>query len=82
MGAKKEKTKTISIDERGRVTLPPEARKGVETFVLEILKDGTLKLIPQETVSLTDAALLKSLKKSVAQAQLGEVEDVPDEWID
>lgn len=82
MGAKKVKSKIVSIDERGRVTLPLEARKGVETFSIELLKDGSIKLIPQEVVDVADAALLRSLKKSVAQAKRGEVEDVPDEWID
>lgn len=82
MGAKNVKPKLVSIDERGRVTLPLEARQGIETFSMEILKDGSIKLIPQEVVNIADAALLKSLKKSVAQVKKGEVEDIPDEWID
>jgi hypothetical protein len=82
MGAKNVKSKFVTIDERGRVTLPAETRQGVETFSLEVLKDGSIKLTPQEVVSIADAALLKSLKKSVAQAKRGELEDVPDDWID
>lgn len=83
MGAPKSKpTKLVSVDERGRVTLPVEARNGVDAFSMEIMKDGSIKLVPQEVVNIADAALLKSLKKSVAQAKRGQVEDVPDEWID
>ncbi len=81
MGAKKEKSKLVSVDERGRVTLPLEFRRGVETFSMEILKGGSIKLIPQEVVNIADAVLLKSLKKSVSQAKRGEIEDVPDDWI-
>lgn len=81
MGAKNVKSKLVSVDERGRVTLPAEARQGIETFSMEVLKDGTIKLVPQEVVNIADATLLKSLKKSVAQAKRGELEDVPDEWI-
>ena len=82
MAAKNVKSKIVSVDERGRVTLPAEARQGSDTFSIEVLKDGTIKLVPQEVVNIADAALLKSLKKSVAQAKRGELEDVPDEWID
>lgn len=74
--------KLVSVDERGRVTLPAEAREGIDTFSIEIMKDGSIKLVPQELVNIADAELLKSLKKSVAQAKRGQVEDVPDEWID
>jgi len=83
MGVPKAKTnKLVSVDERGRVTLPAEARDGVDTFAIEIMKDGVIKLVPQEVVNIADAMLLKSLKKSVAQAKRGQVEDIPDEWID
>ncbi len=83
MGAPKAKTnKLVSVDERGRVTLPAEARDGIDTFSIEIMKDGIVKLVPQEVVNIVDAMLLKSLKKSVAQAKRGQVEDIPDEWID
>lgn len=74
--------KLVSVDERGRVTLPAEARDGVDTFSVEIMKDGIIKLVPQEVVNIADAMLLKSLKKSVAQAKRGQVEDIPDDWID
>lgn len=83
MSAPKTKAnKLVSVDERGRVTLPAEARDGVNTFSIEIMKDGVVKLVPQEIVNIADAILLKSLKKSVSQAKRGQVEDVPDEWID
>lgn len=85
MGARKPKARSnrfVSVDERGRVTLPAEARKGAETFVLEVLRDGSIKLTPQEVVTIADAALLKSLRKSVAQAKRGEVKKVPDDWVD
>lgn len=83
MGIPKSKlNRLVSVDGRGRITLPTEARNGVDAFSIEVLKDGTIKLIPQEVVNIADAALLKSLKKSVAQAKKGRVEDVPDEWID
>jgi len=83
MGIPKSKlNRLVSVDGRGRITLPTEARNGVDAFSIEVLKDGTIKLIPQEVVNIADAALLKSLKKSVAQAKKGQVEDVPDEWID
>ena len=83
MGVRKAKSnKLVSVDERGRVTLPVEARQGVDSFSIEILKDGSVKLTPQEIVNIADASLLKSLKKSIAQAKRGQVEDIPDEWID
>jgi len=83
MGIPKSKlNRLVSVDGRGRITLPTEARNGVDAYSIEVLKDGTIKLIPQEVVNIADAALLKSLKKSVAQAKKGQVEDVPDEWID
>ena len=83
MGVRKAKSnKLVSVDERGRVTLPAEARNGVDSFAIEILKDGSIKLTPQEAVNIADAALLKSLKTSVAQAKRGQVEDIPDDWID
>lgn len=71
----------ISVDNRGRLTLPAEIRKGVESYSLEVMKDGALKLIPQEVVSLADAALLRSLKKSIKQMKDGETEEIPKEWL-
>jgi bifunctional DNA-binding transcriptional regulator/antitoxin component of YhaV-PrlF toxin-antitoxin module len=79
--ATKPTAKLVSVDERGRVTLPSEARAGIDTFSVEIMKDGTIKLIPQKVVNIADATLLKSLKKSVAQAKREQVEDIPDEWL-
>lgn len=79
--AAKKTMRLISVDNRGRLTLPSEIRKGAETFSVEILKDGTLKLIPQEVINITDASMLKSLKKSAQQMKNGELEDIPEEWL-
>lgn len=83
MGVPKAKNnRLVSVDERGRVTLPAEAREGVDTFSIEIMKDGVIKLVPQEVVNIADAMLLKSLKKSVGQFKKGQMEDIPDDWMD
>ena len=79
--AAKKKSKLISVDNRGRLTLPSDVRNGAETFSIELLKDGSVKLTPQEVINITDASMLKSLKKSVQQMKNGEVEDVPKEWL-
>ncbi|HLE11843.1 MAG TPA: hypothetical protein VI754_11375 [Bacteriovoracaceae bacterium] len=80
MPAKKMKN-LVTIDPRGRVTIPVEMRQGSETFVIEQMKDGTIRLIPQAIVNISDAALIRSLKKSAQQAKAGDVEDVPKDWI-
>ena len=62
MGTRK-KTRTLELDGRGRLTLPKDLREGVETFAVESVPDGTLKLIPLRHVSLEDAKLIESLKR-------------------
>ena len=58
------KAKVIAVDERGRITLPPEAREGIDAFAIEMETNGILKLVPQKTVPANEADLLKSLKQS------------------
>ncbi len=81
MGARK-KNKTVEIDERGRITLPKELRKDVGSFAIESLKDGSLHLVPQKKVTLAEAEVLESLKKSVSDFNKGLTKKVPPDWID
>ena len=74
--------KKVSVDERGRITLPPEMRGGADSFVIEKKKDGSLSLVPQKTVTADEALLLQSLKKSVKEMKQGKTEALPDEWIE
>ena len=53
-----------------------------KTFALEMVKDGTIRLVPQEVVNISDSVLLRSLKKSAQQAKRGEVEDIPEDWFE
>ena len=41
---KKTSAKRVVVDERGRITLPPELRAGAESFVIEKQKDGWIKI--------------------------------------
>jgi|GEM_PF-2567484 len=75
------KFKNLEVDSRGRVTLPKELREGVETFALEAKKDGTLRLIPQKQVSLEDANLIESLKKSVQEFKKKKLHKIPSKWM-
>ena len=75
------KLKNLEIDSRGRVTLPKELREGVDTFAIESEEDGTLILIPQRQVSLADAKLIESLKKSAQEYKKGKLHKIPSEWI-
>ena len=79
---KKGSAKKVVVDDRGRITLPPELREGAESFVIEKKKDGTISLVPQKTVSAGEAELLESLKRSVNQMKKGKTEPLPDEWIE
>ena len=81
MGARK-KTKTVEIDERGRITLPKELRKGIGSFSVEPLKDGSLHLVPQKKVTLAEAEILESLKKSVTEFNKSITKKVPTDWVD
>lgn len=77
----KSKKKILPIDERGRITLPPELREGVESFSIES-KGGKLMLMPLKSILKSDADLLESLKLSLSQSKNGEIEDLPAEWLD
>ena len=79
--AKKQKG-LLDIDGRGRITLPKELRDGVDAFSVSRLRDGTLQLVPQQVVSLEDAALVKILKSSIADFKAGRVRKVSRSWLD
>ena len=76
------KLKTVELDERGRITLPKELRHGVASFAIESLKDGSLHLFPQKKVSLGEAEILESLKKSISAFKKGQTKKVPSGWVD
>ena len=78
----KNSTKRVAVDDRGRITLPAEVREGVESFIVEKKKDGTISLVPQKAVSADDAQLLASLKRSVSEVKKGKTEPMPDDWIE
>lgn len=77
----KRSAKKVTVDERGRITLPPELREGAESFLVQQKKDGTISLIPQKAVSADEAQLLASLKRSVSQMKEDETEPMPNDWI-
>ncbi len=74
--------KLLSIDERGRITLPRDARDGIDTFVYEQDEDGVIKLIPQKTVALKDAELISNLKEAIKEVKKGKTKPVPKEWME
>ena len=78
----RKKIKTVELDERGRITLPKELRRGVGSFAIESFKDGSLHLVPQKKVSLEEAEILESLKKSISEFRKGHTKKVPSGWID
>ncbi len=80
--AKKKDKQLLDIDGRGRITLPRELRDGVDVFQVQKLGDGSLKLIPQEVVSIEDAKVIKMLKRSINDFKAGKVEKIPEEWLD
>ena len=82
MSAAKKTKKIVELDDRGRITLPKELREGVASFSVEPQSDGTLRLVPQKTVSLGEAELLESLKKSLSELKKGQTKRVPADWID
>lgn len=79
--AKKQKN-LLDIDGRGRITLPKELRDGVDAFSIEQMKDGALRLVPQQVVSSDDAKLLASLKRSAADLKAGRVSKISQTWLD
>ena len=74
--------KELSIDSRGRITLPKELRKGVDAFSIKHEKNGSLCLVPKKSVSMIDAKLLKDLKKSIKEVKEGKTTPIPKEWIE
>jgi len=74
--------KILSVDARGRVTLPSELREGVDSFSVEKGKEGILRLVPQKSVSLEEAELLSSLKASVREVKKGRTRPMPSEWLE
>jgi bifunctional DNA-binding transcriptional regulator/antitoxin component of YhaV-PrlF toxin-antitoxin module len=76
------KVKTLELDERGRITLPKNLRQGVGSFAIEPLKDGSLHLVPQKKVSLEEAEVLESLKKSMSEFKKRRTKKVPSDWME
>lgn len=74
--------KILSIDDRGRITLPSELREGVDSFSVESKKDGSLQLVPQKAVSLEEAKLLSGLKASIKEVKQGKTKPMPSEWME
>jgi len=79
--AKKGKS-ILDIDGRGRITLPKEMREGIYAFTAETLKDGAIKLVPQQIVSTEDAKLIQTLKGSIADFKTGRIKKTPRKWLD
>lgn len=71
----------LDIDGRGRITLPRELRLGIDSFSVEQLKDGALKLTPQHTVSADDASILRALKSAAADVKAGKIKKIPKTWL-
>ncbi len=78
---KKEKN-LLDVDSRNRITLPKELSKGADSFVWEREQDGTIRLIPQQVVSLEDAKLIQMLKNSIEDFKAGRVKKIPKKWLD
>ena len=72
----------LDIDGRGRITLPKELREGIDAFTVETLKDGAIKLVPQQIVSTKDAKLLHALKGTVDDFKAGRIKKIPRKWLD
>lgn len=76
------KLKLLDVDDRGRITLPKELRRGIDTFAVEAERDGVLRLVPQRSVDLADAKLIESLKKSAKEFKKGKLHKIPRDWIE
>ena len=77
-----EAKKLLSIDDRGRITLPPDVREGIDTFAFEQTEEGVIRLIPQKTVSLKDAELIQNLKAAIEEVKQGKTKPLPKEWME
>lgn len=73
--------KNLEVDSRGRITLPKDLRKGIESFAIKPDEKGVIHLFPQQQVSLEDAKLIESLKKSATEYRLNTLHKMPAEWI-
>ena len=80
--AKKKEAKTVEIDARGRFTLPKSLRGDATVFAAQKMGDGTIKLVPQQNVSLSEAELLDSLRLSLDDFRKGKTKKVPKEWLE
>ncbi|MEI6789898.1 MAG: hypothetical protein WCK42_01815 [Myxococcaceae bacterium] len=74
--------KNLEVDGRGRVTLPKNVREGVEFFAIKSDENGVVHLFPQRQVSLEDAKLIESLKKSASEYHSNTLHKMPIEWIE
>ena len=79
--AKKDKN-LLDLDARNRITLPQEICDGVDSFTWSHEKDGAIRLVPQQVVSLEDAKLIRMLKSSVEDFKAGRVKKIPRSWLD
>lgn len=75
-------SKNVEVDARGRVTLPKNLREGIESFSLKSDENGVIYLFPQRQVSLQDAQLIESLKKSALEYRSDTLQKMPIEWIE
>lgn len=78
---KKEK-KILDLDGRNRISLPKELCDGVDSFTWECEEDGSIRLVPQQVVSVEDAKLIQMLKGSVEDFKSGRVKKIPKKWLD
>ena len=69
----------LTIDGRGRITLPPPVRKGADAFTLMAMKDGGYFLLPQGSVPLNDKILVETLKKAAMELKRGKISSIPGE---
>jgi bifunctional DNA-binding transcriptional regulator/antitoxin component of YhaV-PrlF toxin-antitoxin module len=74
--------KNLEVDSRGRITLPKSLREGIEFFAIKPDDNGVIHLYPQRQVSLEDAKLIESLKKSAAEYHSNNLRKMPAEWLE
>lgn len=74
--------KSLEVDSRGRITLPKSLREGIEFFAIRPDENGVIHLFPQRQVSLEDAKLIESLKKSAAEYHSNTLHKMPAEWLE
>ena len=74
--------KSLEVDSRGRITLPKSLREGIEFFAIKPDENGVIHLFPQRQVSLEDAKLIESLKKSAAEYHSNMLHKIPAEWME